>query len=122
MSMNENIPDLKIERMSDQHGALILLEQDSGGNIDRVAIHPVHLRYMAETCGLVPTSDPEGAKRIATLERRIRLLQERIEHLHEWLGKQIERGHADLLEYEVTYSRATVDLVGEFCAEMEATQ
>lgn len=115
--MTENIPELKIERMEDQHGTLILLEQDNCGNRDCVAIHPMHLRLLAEQFGLVATSDPEGAKTIATLERRLRLLRDRIEHLHEWLGKQIERGTADV-EYELTYSKATVDLVSEFCADM----
>ena len=64
--MNDNIPDLKIELMEDGQGdGLILLEQDSGGNIDRVAIHPIHLRYMAEKCGLIETSDPLAQKTIA---------------------------------------------------------
>ena len=50
--MNDNIPDLKIEMMDDGHGdGLILLEQESGGNIDRGAIHPIQLRYMAEKNG-----------------------------------------------------------------------
>lgn len=68
--MNESIPDLKIELMDDSEGSLILLEQDSGGNIDRVAIHQIHLRYMAEKFGLVESTDPTAQKTIATMQRR----------------------------------------------------
>lgn len=118
-NFKDNIPDVRIEQIGDGIGdGLICLEQDNCGETESVAIHPIHLRYMAEKFGLIPTSDPEGAKMIAQLQRRMRLLQERIEHLHDWLGKQIERGHVNL-EHEATYSQATVDLVGEFCAELE---
>jgi len=116
--MNDTIPELKIEQMSDEHGSLILLEQDCGGNIDRVAIHPIHLRYMAEHFGLVKASDPEAAKHIATLERRLRLLRDRINHLGDWLANHSDHEHADL-SYELTYATATADLADEFCADMD---
>lgn len=61
----DNIPELSIELMEEKQGGLIFLEQNSCGNIDRVAIHPIQLRYMAEKFGLIETSDPQAEKTIA---------------------------------------------------------
>ena len=118
MTMNDNIPELKIELMDDTEGSLILLEQDSGGNLDRVAIHPIHLRYMAEKFGLIETSDPQAQKTIAMLTRRLLLLRDRMDNLHNYLVNHSDHKHADL-SYEVTYATACVDLAEEFCAELE---
>ena len=121
MTMNDNIPELKIELMADGTGdGLILLEQDSCGNIDRVAIHPIHLRYMAEKFGLVETSDPQAQKTIAMLTRRLLLLRERMDNLHNYLVNHSDHKHADL-SYEVNYATACVDLADEFCADFEGT-
>ena len=117
--MNDSIPDLKIELMDDAQGdGLILLEQDSGGNIDRVAIHPIHLRYMAEKMGMVGTSDPQALKTIATLQRRMVALRDRIDTLHHYLVNHSDHKHADL-SYEVTYATACIDLADDFCAEFD---
>lgn len=113
----ENIPDVTIELMAGTTGGLILLEQDSGGNTDRVAIHPIHLRYMAEKFGLVATSDPTAAKTIAMLTRRLLLLRDRIDALADWLANHSDHKHADL-SYELTYATATADIADEFCAEL----
>lgn len=118
MLNHENIPELKIERIADQHGTLILLEQDSGGNVDRVAVHPIHLRFMAEQFGLVPTSDPEGAKEIAILRRRLCLLRDRIDHLGHYLTNHTDRDRANL-DYEISYAEATSDMADEFCVDFE---
>lgn len=120
MTMNDNIPELKIELMDDTEGSLILLEQDSGGNLDRVAIHPIHLRYMAEKFGLIETSDPQAQKTIAMLTRRLLLLRDRMDNLHNYLVNHSDHKHADL-SYEVTYATACVDLADEFCAELDDT-
>jgi len=117
-TLNDNIPELKIEFMADGVGdGLILLEQDSGGNLDRVAIHPIHLRYMAEKCGLVPTSDPTAHKTIATLTRRLQLLNSRIQHLDYWLRTMSDTDHADLT-YEIGFSGGSADMAAEFCSEL----
>lgn len=118
--MSDNIPELKIELMEDTEGRLILLEQDSGGNVDRVAIHPIHLRYMAEKFGLIESSDPQAAKTIAMLTRRLLVLRDRIDRLHHYLVNHSDHRHADL-SYEVTYATACIDLADEFCAELEGT-
>lgn len=116
--MSENIPDLTIDLL-DKESGLILLQQDSGGNLDRVAIHPVHRRHMAERFGLIPAGDPEGQQTIASLVRRLHVLQARINHLAEWLALHSDHEHADL-SYEQTYARATADIAEEFCAELPA--
>lgn len=118
--INDQIPDLKIERMEDGIGAgLILLEQDDGsGNIGSVAIHPIHLRYMAEKFGLVESSDMQAKKMIATLRRRLLMLNDRVAHLADYLANHSDHKHADLM-YEMTYARATADLGDEYCVEFE---
>lgn len=112
----DNIPELNIEPL-DEKGCLILLEQDSGGNTDRVVIHPIHLRYMAEKFGLIPTSKPHAAKTIATLTRRLLVLRDRLDHLADFLANHSDSKHADL-SYEQTYATATADIAEEFCAEL----
>jgi len=117
--MNDTFPDLTIEFMDDGTGdGLILLESDCSGNVDRVAIHPVHLRYMAEKCGLVATSDPQAQRTIAMLTRRLNLLRDRIDHLGSWLANHSDHAHADL-SYECTYATATADIAAEFCADLD---
>jgi len=117
--VDDSIPGLKIERMIDGTGAgLILLEQDNCGNVDRVAIHPIHLRYMAERFGLVPSGDLQAHRAITSLQRRLRMLDERIAHLADFLANHSDHKHADLL-YEMTYARATADMSDEFCRELE---
>ena len=120
--MTNIITDLKIELMDDNIGdGLILLEQDNGGNVDRVAIHPLHLRFMAEKWGLVETSDPKANKTITTLTRRLNVLRARIDHLAHWLANHSDSKHADL-SYEQTYATATADIADEFCAELVGVQ
>ena len=84
--MNDTIPALTIEQLDPSNSdGLILLEQGSCGNVDRVAIHPLHVRHLAEKFGLVSKWDPDAARTIATITRRIRLLAERVQHLNGWL-------------------------------------
>jgi hypothetical protein len=117
---HENIPELSIELMAAKQGRLILLEQDSGGNIDRVAIHLSQLRYMAEKFGLIETSDPQALKTIAALKRRLLVLRDRVEHLANFLAIHSDSEHADL-SYEQTYATATADIADQFCVELVDT-
>ncbi len=120
-NLNDNFPDLKIELMTDEQGSLIILEQDSCGNVDRVAIHPIHIRHMAEKMGLIEASDPTARKTIATLTRRLLALNDRIIHLDYWLTHHSDSKHADL-SYEQNYATATADIAAEFCAELVETE
>ena len=117
--MNDSIPDLKFERIEDGIGeGLILLTQDDNGDPGRVAIHPLHLRYLAETFGIVKANDAETYRTIATMTRRMRLLADRVQHLNGWLHQQSDTRHADFT-YEQSYSQATADLAAEFCHELD---
>ena len=116
--MNDNIPELKIEMMADEQGSLILLEQDGGGDLDRIAIHPIHLRYMAEKMGLITTNDPQILKTIAALQRRMLALRDRIENLSDWMAQHSDHKHADL-SHETTQLNAMADLAREWCYDFE---
>lgn len=106
--MREDIPELRIEPLDDD-SHLLLLEQDGGGNVDRIAIHPVHVRYLAERIGLAEASDIEAHRTIARLSRRMQLLKERIVYLAKGLA-------ASSAGYD--HAQATADLAREFCAEL----
>ena len=120
--MNDSFPELKIEHLTDGMGdGLILLEQNSSGNIDRVAIHPVQLRYMAEKMGLVESSDPQAQKTIATLTRRLHVLRDRIGFLADWMAKHSDHKHADL-SFELTHLDTMADLAHEFCEDFPGAE
>lgn len=117
-STSDQIPSLTIEHVDDGGGGLIVLEQEGCGSTDRVALHPIHLRYLAEKFGLVESSDVQAQKTIATLRRRLAVLNSRVAHLARYLADCSDHEHADLM-YETTYARATADLSAEYCAEFE---
>lgn len=116
--MNENIPALKIEANDD---GTLTLEQDWGGNVDRVTVHQVHLRFMAERLGLVReafASEADTLRTVATLKRRLRVLLDRIDRLDDMVRAAEAKGHEDL-EVESTFSYATWELATEFCADLD---
>lgn len=119
--MNDSIPNLKIELMNDNDENLILLEQDSGGHIARLAIHSIHVRYIAEKMGLIPSSDLGAAKTIATMQRRIVALRDRIENLADWMAKYSDHKHADL-SHETTQLDAMAELAREWCYDFEEAE
>lgn len=49
--MSVNIPQLTIEMEVD---GTVLLEQEWCGETDRIQLHPVHIRHLAELSGLLP--------------------------------------------------------------------
>ena len=116
--MPERIENLTVEVIDDVDGRQIMLEQDSCGNIDRVALHPIHVRYLAEKLGLINLVDPHGRRTIATLTRRIRVLAIRIDALHDYLMNQSDTSHADFT-WEQTYSKATLVIADVFIADLD---
>lgn len=116
----EEVPALKIELMAD--GCLRLEAEDPFGNgPDVVSVHPMHLRLMAERLGLaceMSASEADALRTISKLGRRLRLLQERIDHLDDYLVNCSDHAHA-VLDYEMAFSAATLDLADEFCRELD---
>lgn len=111
---------LTAEEVIDDHGKAILLSQQDG--IDEphtVLVHPWQLRAVCEQFGII-ASDPQAAKTIATLQRRMGALRDRIENLADWMAQHSDYRHADL-SYETTQLNAMADLAREWCADFEAT-
>ena len=109
---------LTAEQVNDEHGTAILLTQQDGiEEPQSVLMHPFQLRAVCEQFGII-ASDTRAAKTIATLQRRMVKLSERIDDLADWMAKHSDHAHADL-SYETTQLRALQDLAGEWCAEFE---
>ena len=109
---------LSAEAVNDKHGPAILLTQQDGiEEPQSVLVHPWQLRAVCEQFGII-ASDPQAAKTIATLQRRMVKLRERIDDLADWMAKHSDHEHADL-SYETTQLRALQDLAGEWCADFE---
>lgn len=112
---------LTAETVNDKHGRAILLTQQDG--IDEpqcVLVHPFQLRAVCEQFGII-ASDPQAAKAIATLQRRMVGLHERIDALAEWIAKHSDHARADL-SYETTQLHALQDLAREWCADFDSEQ
>jgi hypothetical protein len=113
---------LTAELVHDECGtAIMLTQQDDGYNEpNTVLVHPFQLRAVCEQFGII-ASDPQAAKTIATLQRRMVGLRERIDDLADWMAKHSDHAHADL-SYETTQLRALLDLAGEWCADFDSEQ
>ena len=107
---------LSAEVVNDEHGkAIMLTQQDGIEEPQTVLVHPWQLRAACEHFGII-ASDAQAAKTIATLQRRMVGLRDRIDALADWMAKHSDHAHADL-SYEVTQLQALQDLAGEWCAE-----
>lgn len=111
---------LSAEAVNDEHGkAIMLTQQEDGYNEpNTVLVHPWQLRAVCEQFGII-ASDPQAAKVIATLQRRMKALHERIEALADWMAQHSDHRHADL-SYETTQLHALLDLAGEWCADFDS--
>ena len=106
------------EQVNDEHGTAIMLTQQDGiEEPQSVLVHPFQLRAVCEQFGII-ASDTRAAKTIATLQRRMVGLRERIDDLTCWMAKHSDHEHADLT-YEMTRLRALRDLADEWCADFE---
>lgn len=111
--------ELTAEWVNNNQGKAIMLTQpaDNYDEPGSVLVHPWQLHAVCEQFGII-ASDPKAAKTIATLERRLLVLRERISTLHDYLCNNSDHKHADLT-WEVTYATATCDIADEFCADFE---
>jgi hypothetical protein len=107
---------LTAEEVVDEHGQAILLTQQDGiEEPHSVLVHPFQLRAVCEQFEIL-ANDEQTQKTIATLQRRMKGLLGRIEHLAEWMTTHSDHRHADLT-YEVTLLQALQDLASEWCSE-----
>ncbi len=108
---------LTAEHVNDKSGPAVMLTQQEGiEDAETIIIHPWQLVAACQHLGLT-ASDPKAAKEIATLQRRMLALRDRIDHLAEYLAMHSDSRHADL-SYEQTYATVTADIAEEFCAEL----
>ena len=108
---------LTAERINDDCDEAIMLTQQEGiDEPDTIVLHPWQLRAVCEQLGLI-VNDSEGQRTIETMQRRMLLLQSRIDHLNHWLHTFSDAKHADL-SYEQTYSSATAEIADEFCRDL----
>jgi len=109
---------LTAELVDDGHSQAILLTQQNGiEEPQSVLVHPWQLRAVCEQFGII-ASDTQAAKTIATLQRRMLGLRERIDELYDWMLQFSDHRHADL-SHEMTSLDALRDLAGEWCADFE---
>ena len=85
-----HIPARKVE----QQDGLVFVSQRREGQTATAALHPTHIRFLAEQCGLAPASDPSAAKQIATLALRLRVRHRRIDELGHDLTNCPDLDHA----------------------------
>lgn len=113
--------ELTAEWVNDNQGKAIMLTQpaDNYDEPGTVLIHPWQLRAVCEQFGII-ASDPQAAKTIATLTRRLMVLRDRIDHLADFLANHSDSKHADL-SFEQTYATATAEIADEFCTELVDT-
>lgn len=109
------------EMLTDERGSFIELKQQDGyGDQVSVYLHPWQLKTILQELGVI-AADQEAAKKIATLERLLLVLRERIVTMHDYLCNNSDHKHADLT-WEVTFATATVDIANEFCADFEPVE
>lgn len=107
---------LRAEWVHDQDGTAIMLTQQEGlDEPETVLAHPWQLRAVCEQFGII-AQDAQSARTIATLQRRMTALRERIDSLADWMARHSDHQHADL-SYETTQLGALQDLASEWCAE-----
>ena len=109
---------LTAEHVNDKSGPAVMLTQQEGiDDAETIIIHPWQLVAACQHLGLT-ASDPKAAKDIATLQRRMLALRDRIDNLTDWMEKFSDRKHADLT-YEMTQLHALQDLACEWCHDLD---
>lgn len=111
------------EIFTDEHGQLVTIRQeDYSGNDDNytVSLHPWQLRAVCEQFGII-ASDHQAQRTIATLTRRLLVLNGRIESLASYMTTRTDTRRPDLT-YELASINALNDIAAEFVAELDGSQ
>lgn len=109
---------LKAEWQNDQHGPCILLTQQGDySEPNNVLIHPWQLRALCEHFGLV-TADQQAERVIATLQRRMLALRDRIDALGDYMTNFSDHKHADL-SHELNSITMLAELADEWCEDFQ---
>ena len=110
---------LTAEPVHDEHGQAIMLSQQEDGYDDPETImaHPWQLRAICEHFNIM-AAEPQTAKAIATLQRRMLVLRDRIDQLHKRIASHCDREHADLFE-QLLGIEVLADLAREWCADFD---
>jgi hypothetical protein len=109
---------LTAEHVNDKSGPAVMLTQQEGiEDAETIIIHPWQLVAACQHLGLT-ASDAKAAQDIATLQRRMLAVRDRIDNLADWMEKFSDHKHADLT-YEMTQLHALQDLACEWCHELD---
>ena len=109
---------LTAEHINDQSCPAVMLTQQEGiDDAATIIIHPWQLVAACRHLGLT-ASDLKSAQHIATLQRRMLALRDRIDNLTDWMEKFSDHKHADLT-YEMTQLHALQDLACEWCYDLD---
>lgn len=110
---------LTAEEVNDEFvKAIMLTQQEDGYNEpNTVLVHRWQLRAVCEQFGII-ASDPQAGKTIATLQRRMVALRDRIGHLADWMVQRSDHKHADTTQ-AVTRLQAMQDLAREWCRDFD---
>jgi hypothetical protein len=101
------------EHISDEHGPLIVFTQQEGiDDACTVSLHPFQLKSILTQFGLI-AADHEAEKTIATLERRLMVLRDRVDDLHYYLCNNPD------LALAAAHAAGTMVIANEFCHGLE---
>lgn len=108
-----------VQAINDSNGPAIMLEQQEGiEDTAVIVVHPWQLRAACEHLGII-ASDKQAERTIARLQRQLLALNQRVEHLADYLANW--SGHKDAnLNYVQTYATATAEVVAEFRADLDS--
>lgn len=112
--------EFKAQLFQENTGPAVILKQTDGWSEEgpqAVILHSDQLRAVCNEFGIL-ADDGEALKKIATLQRRMLVLCERIGDLEDYMVKFSDHKHADLT-CEMTKLGALADLAIEWCADFE---